>query len=58
VDFFAAPGVGDAADRQALAVLGALRAALDRLAGADFAPRVRRLHPAGRLPPGETVLTP
>ena len=33
VDFFAAPGVTDAKDRQALAMLRAVRAGLDRLAG-------------------------
>lgn len=38
VDFFAAPGVADAKDRQALAMLRAVRTGLDRLAGADFAP--------------------
>ncbi|HVE31467.1 MAG TPA: penicillin acylase family protein, partial [Mycobacteriales bacterium] len=37
VDFFAAPGVADPKDRQALAMLGAVRAALDRLASPDFA---------------------
>ena len=37
VDFFAAPGVADPGDRQALAVLRAVRAGLDRLAGAEFA---------------------
>jgi penicillin G amidase len=36
VDFFAAPGVADPADRQALAILRAVRAGLDRLAGPDF----------------------
>jgi penicillin amidase len=38
VDFFAAPGVPDAADRRALAVLRAVRSGLDRLAGPEFAP--------------------
>jgi penicillin amidase len=38
VDFFAAPDVADARDRQALAVLKALRVGLDRLASADLAP--------------------
>ena len=38
VDLFAAPGVADARDRQALAILTAVRAGLDRLAGPDFAP--------------------
>ena len=38
VDFFAAPGVADARDRQALAILRAVRSGLDRLASADFAP--------------------
>jgi penicillin G amidase len=38
VDFFAAPGVADARDRQALAILRALRTGLDRLASPDFAP--------------------
>ena len=37
VDFFAAPGVADPKDRQALAMLAAVRAALDRLASPDFA---------------------
>jgi penicillin amidase len=37
VDFFAAPGVADPKDRQALAMLKAVRAALDRLASPDFA---------------------
>ncbi len=37
VDFFAAPGVTDPRDRQALAILEAVRAALDRLASPDFA---------------------
>jgi penicillin amidase len=37
VDFFAAPGVADPKDRQALAMLKAVRAALDRLSGPDFA---------------------
>jgi penicillin amidase len=37
VDFFAAPGVADPRDRQALTILKAVRAALDRLAGPDFA---------------------
>jgi penicillin G amidase len=37
VDFFAAPGVADPKDRQALAILRAVRAGLDRLAGPDFA---------------------
>nr|ASV47110.1 hypothetical protein [uncultured bacterium] len=38
VDFFAAAGVADPRDRQALAVLRAVRTGLDRLASADFAP--------------------
>ncbi|MFL6130710.1 MAG: penicillin acylase family protein [Mycobacteriales bacterium] len=38
VDFFAAPGIADPADRQALAILRAVRTGLDRLASADFAP--------------------
>lgn len=38
VDFFAAPGVADPKDRQALAILRALRTGLDRLASADFGP--------------------
>ena len=38
IDFFAMPGVDDPADRRDLKVLGALRAALDKLAGPDFAP--------------------
>lgn len=38
VDFFATPGVADARDRQALAILRAVRTGLDRLASADFAP--------------------
>ncbi|HEY6747109.1 MAG TPA: penicillin acylase family protein [Mycobacteriales bacterium] len=38
VDFFAAPGVADPKDRQALALLTAVRAGLDRLSSADFAP--------------------
>jgi penicillin amidase len=38
VDFFAAPDVADPRDRQALAVLRAVRAGLDRLASPDFAP--------------------
>jgi penicillin amidase len=38
IDFFALPGVADPADRRDLKVLGALRAALDKLAGPDFAP--------------------
>jgi penicillin amidase len=37
VDFFAAPGVADPRDRRALAVLRAVRTALDRLTSADFA---------------------
>jgi penicillin G amidase len=37
VDFFAAPGVADPKDRQALAILTAVRTALDRLASPDFA---------------------
>src|SRR6185312_10285498 len=37
VDFFAAPGVADPKDRQALAMLKAVRAAVDRLASPDFA---------------------
>lgn len=37
VDLFAAPGVADPADRRALAMLAAVRAGLDRLAGPDFA---------------------
>ena len=37
VDFFAAPGVTDAKDRQALALLAAVRTGLDRLASPDFA---------------------
>jgi len=37
LDPFAAPGVTNAADRQAIAMLRAVRAALDRLAGPDFA---------------------
>ena len=37
VDFFAAPGVTDPKDRQALAMLRAVRAGLDRLAGPDYA---------------------
>lgn len=38
LDPFAVPGVSDPADRQAVVVLRALRTALDRLAGPDFAP--------------------
>ena len=38
VDFFAAPGVAEEKDRQALAILRAVRTSLDRLASADFAP--------------------
>lgn len=38
VDLFAAPGVADPADRQALAVLRAVREGLDLLAGPAFAP--------------------
>lgn len=38
VDFFAEPGVPDPEDRQALAILRAVRTGLDRLASADFAP--------------------
>ncbi|HST64070.1 MAG TPA: penicillin acylase family protein, partial [Mycobacteriales bacterium] len=38
VDFFAAPGVADAKDRQALAMLTAVRTGLGRLASPDFAP--------------------
>jgi penicillin G amidase len=37
VDFFAAPGVADPKDRQALAMLTAVRAGLDRLASPGFA---------------------
>lgn len=37
VDLFPAPGISRPGDRQALAILRALRTALDRLAGPDFA---------------------
>jgi penicillin amidase len=37
VDFFAAPGIADPKDRQALAMLTAVRSALDRLSSPDFA---------------------
>ena len=38
IDFFALQGVTDPADRRDIKVLGALRSALDKLAGPDFAP--------------------
>jgi penicillin amidase len=37
IDFFALPGVASAADRRDVLLLGAVREALDRLAGPDFA---------------------
>jgi penicillin G amidase len=37
IDFFAVPGVADAADRRDVLLLGAVREALDLLAGPDFA---------------------
>jgi penicillin G amidase len=37
VDFFAVPGVADAADRRDVLLLGAVKEALDLLAGPDFA---------------------
>ena len=37
IDFFAAPGIADPAQRRDLALLGALQSALDRMAGPDYA---------------------
>jgi penicillin amidase len=37
IDFFAVPGVASAADRRDVLLLGAVREALDKLAGPDFA---------------------
>lgn len=42
LDFFAVPGVGDAAARRDILILASLAQALDRLAGDDFAPAFGR----------------